>query len=43
MAAAERSRRQYEAIIRERQDQLQTVVFSHIEEEKMRRYIEVRI
>ena len=41
ITAAERSRRAYEKIIRERQEQLQTLVVSHVEEEKIRRYIEV--
>ena len=43
ITAAERSRREYEKIIRERQEQLHTVIVSHVEEEKIRRYIEVRI
>ena len=42
ITAAARSRREYEEIIRQRQQQLQTFSASHTEEEKIRRYIEVR-
>ena len=40
ITASERSRREYEEIIRKRQQQLQPYVASRIEEEKMRRYIQ---
>ena len=39
----ERSRREYEECIRERQERLQLFVDSHIEDEKIRRYIKVNV
>ena len=39
----ERSRREYEECIRERQERLQLFVDSHIEDEKIRRYIQVNV
>ena len=39
----ERSLREYEDGIRERQERLQSFIDSHIEEEKIRKYIEVKV